>query len=222
MQLSVKSLAKTYRIPGQPAVEVLKDVSFEVASGERVAIVGRSGAGKSTLLNLLAGLDKPTAGTVTLDGRKVTGKVRAAKIGFVFQSYNLLPELDVLENVTLPAMSFRSPASLSAARKRAAELLETVGLSARVHHLPAELSGGEQQRVALARALVCGPELILADEPTGNLDSLTGADIMRLLVELSKGTDLALVMVTHSAEAAAACSRVLRLESGRLIADAGV
>lgn len=215
MLLSVKSLVKSYKIPGQPPIEVLKGISFDVASGERVAIVGRSGAGKSTLLNMLGGLDKPDGGSVTLDGRKITGAVRAAKIGFVFQSYNLMPELDVLENVTLPARSFRAPVSLSVARKRATELLEKVGLSNRAHHLPAELSGGEQQRVALARALVCDPELILADEPTGNLDSLTGADIMRLLVELSSGTNLALVMVTHSAEAAAACSRVLRLDSGR-------
>jgi len=216
MLLSVKSLVKSYKIPGQPPIEVLKGISFDVASGERVAIVGRSGAGKSTLLNMLGGLDKPDGGSVTLDGRRITGAVRAAKIGFVFQSYNLMPELDVLENVTLPARSFRAPVSLSAARKRAKELLDKVGLANRAHHLPAELSGGEQQRVALARALVCNPELILADEPTGNLDSLTGADIMRLLVELSSGTNLALVMVTHSAEAAAACSRVLRLDSGRL------
>ena len=217
MLLSVKSLCKSYRIPGQPPIEVLKGVSFDVASGERVAVVGRSGAGKSTLLNMLGGLDSPDGGSVTLDGRRITGKVRAAKIGFVFQSYNLMPELDVLENVTLPARSMRSPVSLGAAKRRAAELLEKVGLSGRAGHLPAELSGGEQQRVALARALVCGPELILADEPTGNLDSLTGADIMRLLVDLSSGTDLALVMVTHSAEAAAACSRVLRLEAGKLV-----
>ena len=217
MLLSVKSLCKSYRIPGQPPIEVLKGVSFDVASGERVAVVGRSGAGKSTLLNMLGGLDSPDVGSVTLDGRRITGKVRAAKIGFVFQSYNLMPELDVLENVTLPARSMRSPVSLGAAKRRAAELLEKVGLSGRAGHLPAELSGGEQQRVALARALVCGPELILADEPTGNLDSLTGADIMRLLVDLSSGTDLALVMVTHSAEAAAACSRVLRLEAGKLV-----
>ena len=216
MLLSVKSLVKSYKIPGQPPIEVLKGISFDVAPGERVAIVGRSGAGKSTLLNMLGGLDSPDSGSVTLDGRMITGKVRAAKIGFVFQSYNLMPELDVLENVTLPARSFRAPVSLSAARRRAQELLEKVGLSNRAHHLPAELSGGEQQRVALARALVCNPALILADEPTGNLDSLTGADIMRLLVELSSGTNLELVMVTHSAEAAAACSRVLRLDAGRL------
>ena len=217
MLLSVKSLVKSYRIPGQPQIDVLKGVSFDVGPRERVAIIGRSGAGKSTLLNLIGGLDKPNGGSVTLDGRKITGKLRAAKIGFVFQSYNLMPELDVMENVTLPAMSFRAPVSLAAARRRAAELLDKVGLADRAHHLPAELSGGEQQRVALARALVCGPELILADEPTGNLDSLTGSDIMRLLVELSSDSDLALVMVTHSAEAAAACSRVLRLESGRLL-----
>ena len=217
MLLSVKSLVKSYRIPGQPPIDVLKGISFDVSPGERVAIVGRSGAGKSTLLNLLGGLDKPDQGSVTLDGRKITGSVRASKIGFVFQSYNLMPELDVLENVTLPARSFRAPVGLAAAKKRALELLEKVGLADRAHHLPAELSGGEQQRVALARALVCGPELILADEPTGNLDSLTGADIMRLLVELSSGTNLALVMVTHSAEAAAACSRVLRLEAGKLV-----
>ena len=217
MELTVRDLEKSYRLPGQAPIRVLRGVSFDVSSGERVAIVGRSGAGKSTLLNLLGGLDRPDRGTVRLDGCRVDGGVRAAKIGFVFQSYNLMPELDVLENVTLPARSLRSPIGLAAARRRALELLEKVGLSERARHLPAELSGGEQQRVALARALVCDPELILADEPTGNLDALTGADIMKLLVELSRGENLSLVMVTHSTEAAAACSRVLRLDSGALV-----
>ena len=197
-------LKKRFKISGQRPIEVLKGVNFAVKPGEKVAIVGRSGAGKSTLLNILGGLEKPTSGTVT----------RPKNIGFVFQQYHLMPELTVLENVMLPTM--REGGGRADAMSRAKELLSKVGLGNRLEHLPAELSGGEMQRVALARALVTEPEVVLADEPTGNLDAMTGADILRMLQELSKGTAVSLVMVTHSPEAAAICDRVLTLENGIL------
>ena len=211
--LGAIDLKKRFKIPGGKPIEVLKGVNFSVKPGEKVAIVGRSGSGKSTLLNILGGLEKPTSGNVT----------RPRDIGFVFQQFHLMPELTVLENVLLPTMkrSFihggtsLTPASCKA---RALKLLERVGLGGRVDHLPGELSGGEQQRVALARALVSDPELVLADEPTGNLDAMTGAEVLRMLQELSEGSNVALVMVTHSPGAAAVCDRVLTLENGVLVA----
>ena len=205
--LTATHLKKSFRLPGQPPLEVLKGVDLAVAAGEKVAIVGRSGAGKSTLLHILGGLLKPTAGTV----------VRPQNIGFVFQSYHLMPELTVLENVLLPTLAHRRTPD---APTRAKELLARVGLAARLDHLPAELSGGERQRVALARALVTGPEIVFADEPTGNLDVLTGADILKMLADLSAGGQTALVMVTHSPEAAAICDRRLALVDGRLAESA--
>ena len=204
--LEVENVVKEYRIPGQPPIRVLDGVSFAVAAGERVAVTGRSGAGKTTLLNILGGLDEPTSG-------KVRCRVNA---GFVFQSFRLMPELTVRENVILPSMAGTSASRVSRADERARELLEKVGLSDRAHHLPAELSGGEQQRVALARALMCEPEIIFADEPTGNLDALTGAEILKLLMGFG-GKPFALVMVTHSAEAAARCDRTLHLEDGKIV-----
>ena len=208
--LSTIDVTKRFRIPGQKPVEVLKGVSFAVMEGEKVAIVGRSGAGKSTLLNILGGLLKPTSGTVS----------RPDNFGFVFQSYHLMSELTVLENVLLPTMSRRASSLMTRAQcsERAKELLAQVGLAERMDHLPAELSGGERQRVALARALVTDPSLVLADEPTGNLDAMTGADILRILSDLSRGGKTALVMVTHSPEAAAVCDRTLALEGGALVA----
>jgi len=202
--LGTIDVRKRFRIPGQKPIEVLKGVNLSVKPGEKVAIIGRSGAGKSTLLNILGGLEKPTKGTVT----------RPRNIGFVFQRYHLMPELTVLENVLLPTMA--KGRGTTGAADRAKELIRRVGLSDRMHHLPAELSGGEMQRVALARALVTAPELVLADEPTGNLDALTGAEILKVLSDLSVGTSVALVMVTHSPEAAAICDRVLTLEDGVL------
>ena len=200
---------KRFKIPGQKPIEVLRGVNLAVRPGEKVAIIGRSGAGKSTLLNILGGLEKPTSGTVT----------RPENIGFVFQSYHLMPKLTVLENVLLPTMAkrFSGRALLpGASRRHAEELLAKVGLADRMHHLPAELSGGEMQRVALARALVTEPDIVLADEPTGNLDALTGAEILKILADLSAGRSVALVMVTHSPEAAAICDRVLTLSDGVL------
>ena len=207
--LSTLDVTKKFKIPGQKPIEVLKGVSFSVREGEKVAIVGRSGAGKSTLLNILGGLLKPTSGTVS----------RPKNFGFVFQSYHLMPELTVLENVLLPTMARRAAAlaTRAASEARARDLLEKVGLGKRLDHLPAELSGGERQRVALARALVTDPSLVLADEPTGNLDAMTGADILRMLSELSGDGKTSLVMVTHSPAAAAVCDRTLSLEDGVLV-----
>lgn len=202
--LGTIDLKKSFKLPGQRPIEVLKGVNFSVAPGEKVAIVGRSGAGKSTLLNILGGLERPTSGTVT----------RPKSIGFVFQQYHLMPELTVLENVLLPTMALRGTSAADASRAR--ELLKRVGLVERLDHLPGELSGGECQRVALARALVTSPSLVLADEPTGNLDAMTGAEILRMLAELSAGSEVSLVMVTHSPEAAAICDRTLVLADGIL------
>ena len=204
--LGTIDLRKRFKLPGQRPIEVLKGVNFSVKPGEKVAIIGRSGAGKSTLLNILGGLEKQTSGTVT----------RPKNVGFVFQQYHLMPELTVLENVLLPTMS-KAQRAAGPRRQRAVELLERVGLKDRMDHLPSELSGGEMQRVALARALVTDPELVLADEPTGNLDAWTGAGILKILTELAADRQkFALVMVTHSPEAAAICDRVLTLEDGLL------
>lgn len=210
--LEARGLRKVFRLRGQAPVEVLKGVDFAVAAGEKVAIVGRSGAGKSTLLHILGGLLKPTSGRIE----------RPENFGFVFQSYHLMDELTVLENVMLPCMAARfRPMRRGGfdARGRALELLEKVGLSGRLCHLPGELSGGERQRVAIARSLVTSPVLVLADEPTGNLDAMTGEGILSMLSGLSGG-DTALVLVTHSPAAAAICDRTLVLEDGLLRQDA--
>ncbi len=207
--LGTIDVKKRFKIPGQKPIEVLKGVNFSVEEGEKVAILGRSGAGKSTLLNILGGLERPTSGTVT----------RPKNFGFVFQRYHLMPELTVLENVLLPTQNraYAATHSRGASLLQAEALLDRVGLSSRLHHLPAELSGGEMQRVALARALVTQPDLVLADEPTGNLDALTGAEILKVLSDLSIGGSVALVMVTHSPAAAAICDRTLTLENGVLV-----
>lgn len=208
--LEAKNVTKTFRLPGLKPIEVLKGASLKVEAGEKVAIIGRSGAGKSTLLNILGGLEAATSGEI----------VRPETIGFVFQSYHLMPELTVLENVILPTMSSSaSRLSLNTyhlSLKRAKDLLARVGLSERLNHLPAELSGGERQRVALARALILEPELVLADEPTGNLDAMTGKEILTIFEELSKGMKTALVIVTHSPDCAAICDRVLTIEEGKI------
>ena len=221
--LEVCDISKEYRLPGQAPIRVLSGVSFKVAPGEHVAIVGRSGAGKTTLLNIMGGLDCPSGGDILFQGQSFfrgigaaarRGRLRATSIGFIFQGYHLLPELDIVENVLLPSMTGR--AKVPDARNRAMKLLERVGLAGRMGHLPAELSGGEQQRVAIARALMCRPKLILADEPTGNLDRATGAETMRLLFETAD-EPVAVAMVTHSAEAAAMCDRTLTLDNGTIV-----
>ena len=221
MLLTGRNLEKSYTLPHK-IVTVLKGAHLEVDSGERVAIVGRSGAGKSTLLHLLGGLDRPQTGEIFLEGQSLYGlsprkrtALRASRIGFVFQSYHLLPEMDVTENVMLPAMAL-GVLSRSAMRKRALVLLDRVGLADRATHTPLELSGGEQQRAALARALMNEPVLLLADEPTGNLDRETGTQVMEQLFGLSREGGHALIMVTHSPETAALCDRTLLLEDGLL------
>ena len=221
--LEAADVHKSYAL-GPRTLEILRGVSLAVRRGEKLAIVGQSGAGKSTLLNVLGGLDRPTAGRVQFDGRDLYGlsgwqrtRVRATRIGFVFQAFHLLPELNLLENVMLPAWTrwdaFRSAAKH---RKRATELIERVGLRERMEHRPDELSGGEQQRVALARALMNDPELVLADEPTGNLDSVTGEQVLDALFELVGDAHRTVVLVTHNAAIAARCDRVLTLRDGAL------
>lgn len=201
---------------------ILSDVSLEVDGGESVAIVGESGAGKSTLLALLAGLDEPTSGTVRLAGNELTAldedgraAVRARHVGFVFQSFHLLPSLTALENVMLPLELI----GREDARAEAARVLSRVGLAERIGHYPRQLSGGEQQRVAIARAFVTKPDVLFADEPTGNLDAKTGERIIELLFELNSATGTTLVLVTHDQELAARCDRVIRLAAGRIVAD---
>ena len=221
--LEARELHKTYALEGAP-VEVLKGVTLTVRVGETLAVMGASGSGKSTLLHCLGALDRPSGGQVLFKdsdlyalGASARTELRATKIGFVFQSYHLLPELDVLENVMLPALARRGAlARRTVLEQRAQELLESVGLSARTLHRPTEMSGGEQQRAALARALMNEPELVLADEPTGNLDSATGDQVLDHLFQLTRDRGHTLVMVTHNAEIAARCDRTLILRDGRL------
>ena len=201
--LKAENICKSFKISGKASLEVLKGVDLSVASGEKVAILGRSGSGKSTLLHILGGLLKASSGFLSV----------SKNIGFVFQAYHLMPELTVLENVLLPTMARRM--NKSVARANALRLLKEVGLLERLDHLPGELSGGERQRVAIARALVTNPDLVLADEPTGNLDVMTGSGILGMLSSL-KDASCALVMVTHSQDAANICDRTFVLEDGLL------
>ena len=204
---------------GGTQLTILSDVSFEVASGEAVAILGVSGSGKSTLLGLLAGLDTPSAGSVRIDGADLfaldedgRAALRARLVGFIFQSFQLLPAFTALENVMLPL----ELAGIADARARAHAMLERVGLAARVSHYPKQLSGGEQQRVAIARAFACEPKLLFADEPTGNLDAATGAQVIDLMFELNRERQTTLVLVTHDEALSRRCGRQLRLAAGRL------
>ena len=216
--LDARELHKSYSI-GRRTLEVLRGVSVSVARGEFLALRGASGAGKSTLLHLLGGLDSPNQGEIFSIGTNLASlsnfeltRWRNRKVGFIFQAYHLLPELDALENVCLPARLARVP--VDAAVKRGRELLERVGLAARMDHKPYELSGGEQQRVAIARALINSPELLLADEPTGNLDSHTGEEIIDLLCALRAERQTTLIIATHDARVAARAPRVLELVDG--------
>ena len=218
--LAARSVCKTYLL-GKRSLEVLRGVDLELPRGDFLALRGASGAGKSTLLHLLGGLDTPNQGEVWLAGRNLAklaprelAKVRNREVGFIFQAYYLLPELDALENVCLPARMARKAAGKVEMRGR--ELLERVGLKERVEHKPYELSGGEQQRVAIARALINEPDLILADEPTGNLDSHTGEEIINLLVSLRAEKQTTLVMATHDAKVAARAPRVIELVDGQI------
>jgi putative ABC transport system ATP-binding protein len=204
---------------GTTELTILSGVSFEVGAGESVAIVGVSGSGKSTLLGLLAGLDTPSAGSVRIDGHDLTtldedgrAALRGRMVGFVFQSFQLLPAMTALENVMLPL----ELAGAADAAAPARTMLERVGLAGRLHHYPKQLSGGEQQRVAIARAFVTRPKLLLADEPTGNLDAATGQQVIELLFELNRESGTTLLLVTHDEAITARCDRVLRLAAGRL------
>ena len=221
--LAARELRKTYALEGTP-VEVLKGVTLAVNAGETLAVMGASGSGKSTLLHCLGGLDRPSGGQVFFNGGDLFAlssaartELRATKLGFVFQAYHLLPELDVLENVMLPALARRSALTRrSKLEARARELLESVGLAARAAHRPSEMSGGEQQRAALARALMNEPELVLADEPTGNLDSATGEQVLEYLFKLTRDRGHTLILVTHNTDVAARCNRTLHLRDGKL------
>jgi ABC-type lipoprotein export system ATPase subunit len=224
--IEVSGLHKSYRL-GREDLHVLRGVSLKVSRGEFLCVVGASGSGKSTLLHLVGLLDRPDKGTVTLDGVDAAGlpahrrnRVRCRDVGFVFQFYHLLPELNVLENVLLPAkvdasiagwLSRRSPA-----RKRALEIVERLGLKERLRHRPRELSGGERQRVAIARALINDPKVLLADEPTGNLDSKTGRQILDVLKEYNRQATQTILMVTHDLSLAEQADRVVHLRDGRL------
>ncbi len=216
----------TKRFPSGPVdVVVFSGLHLEVRRGERLALVGESGAGKSTLLYLLSGLDRPSAGRIHIDGEEITllstdelADLRNRKIGFVWQSHNLLPEFTAAENVAMP-LRIRGVGEATAAR-RARDLLAEVGLAERAHHRAGELSGGEQQRVALARALAADPPILLADEPTGNLDPATGDRVFDLLTRLQQARRLTTILVTHNGAFARRCDRILRLERGRLVPEA--
>jgi ABC-type lipoprotein export system ATPase subunit len=221
--LTARGVRKSYLMGGRP-LEVLRDVYLSVERGEFLALRGASGAGKSTLLHLLGGLDIPNAGEIIFDGEDLRSlsngalaRLRNRRVGFVFQAYHLLPELSALENVMLPARMARTAADVAGQSGRS--LLERVGLGERFDHRPYELSGGEQQRVALARALINQPDLILADEPTGNLDSHTGEEIIALLCALREERRATLIMATHDARIAARAPRVIELVDGTILSN---
>ncbi|MBF6357782.1 ABC transporter ATP-binding protein [Nocardia higoensis] len=223
--IELSEVSKHYRIGGQ-TVTALDGVDFAVAPGQFVSVVGPSGAGKSTMLHLLGALDRPDTGSIRFGDREIGGlgddeqsEFRRHSVGFVFQFFNLLPTLSAWENVAVPRLLDGS--ALRSARERAGELLELVGLGSRAEHRPAELSGGQMQRVAVARALIMDPPLVLADEPTGNLDSATSAEILTLLAEIASSAtgSRSVVMVTHDPEAAARTDRVVTLGDGRIVAD---
>ncbi len=217
--LEARSLRKQVPSP-EGLLTILDDVNLAVAAGESVAVVGASGAGKSTLLALLAGLDEPSSGAVWLEGIELSAldedgraEARARHVGFVFQSFHLVPSLTALENVMLPL----ELAGRADARGTAREVLTQVGLESRLGHYPRQLSGGEQQRVAIARAFVTRPAVLFADEPTGNLDTTTGARVIQLLFDLNRATGTTLVLVTHDQGIAGRCDRVIRMDAGRLV-----
>jgi putative ABC transport system ATP-binding protein len=218
--IQLQNIVKVYPM-GTGELTVLRGVNLHIKPGELVAIMGPSGSGKSTVLNLVGCLDKPTSGSYYLDGREVSqlsntelAEVRAKKIGFIFQSFNLLPRLSAVANVGL-GMRFAGGVN----HAKALEALEKVGLSGRVNHRPTEMSGGEQQRVAIARALVKNPPLILADEPTGNLDSRSGEEVIKILTNLHAGQNITMVMITHDAKIASYCQRAIFIKDGQVVQE---
>ena len=207
---------------GGQLVTILDDVTLDIPDKQTVAIVGPSGSGKSTLLGLIAGLDRPTSGTIRLNGVEITGlgekamaRLRLASVGYIFQSFHLIPTLTAVENVSIPLELAGDPRS----RERACELLDAVGLGHRMSHYPVQLSGGEQQRVAVARAFACRPPILLADEPTGNLDSATGRQVIELIMALHRDAGTTLVLVTHDSQLAATMERVITIRDGRIASD---
>lgn len=219
--ITLKNVTKTVR-SGTEDLTILSDVSLEIPDGQFVALTGASGSGKSTLLGLLAGLDSPSSGSITVDDAEITtmsedglAELRSQKIGFIFQSFHLIPSLTAMENVLIP-MEIRGAKD---AKERAVKLLENVDLTNRGHHYPSELSGGEQQRVAIARAFSNQPKILLADEPTGNLDSKNGQHIFDLMTDLHKQNDVTLVLVTHDQALAGRAQRQIVLKDGRVISD---
>lgn len=218
--LTCANLTKHF-MQGDTRVEVLTGVNMSIAPGERVAIVGASGSGKTTLLQLIGGLDLPTSGQVSIAGQRIDalsdaarGELRNRALGFVYQFHHLLPEFSALENVAMPLLVRRVP--INEAKARAQKLLERVGLGARLHHRPSQLSGGERQRAAVARALVAEPQVVMADEPTGNLDGANANHVFDLMLELNREIGTALVIVTHAPELASRMQRVLTLQNGVL------
>lgn len=218
--ITISNISKIYN-QGESEVRALDGISFSIYSGEFVAIVGQSGSGKSTLMNILGCLDTPTSGEYCLNGQDVAGleekkltQIRNREIGFVFQGFNLIPGLDALENVELPLFYRGIPKEER--RKLAQSALEQVGLSGRVHHKPAQMSGGQQQRVAIARAIAAKPPIVLADEPTGNLDSHSGAAVMDILHAMN-GEGRTIILITHDDRIAAAAGRVLKIQDGRMV-----
>ena len=221
MLVEIRNLAKSYTRGGQ-AVPVLSDITLDIEAGDFIALMGPSGSGKTTLLNLIAGIDKPDSGTLRVDGVDIAALSeaeladwRAAHVGFVFQFYNLMPVLTAYENVELPLML--APLSRAERRARVELVLSVVGLADRMKHYPNELSGGQQQRVAIARAVVADPTIIVADEPTGDLDRVSAADILAMLQRLNRELGKTIIMVTHDANAARSASTLVHLEKGELI-----
>ncbi|GCE14854.1 ABC transporter ATP-binding protein [Tengunoibacter tsumagoiensis] len=217
--MDIKNITRTLPL-GRERIEILKDISFQIMSGEFIAIVGPSGSGKSTLLGIIAGLDNPTTGQVFIDGVDVTrlsenklAQVRNRKIGMVFQAFNLIPTLTAQENVEVPLYVGKHKGSPSV---RAKELLTLVGLSHRLHHRPGQLSGGEQQRVAIARALATDPALVIADEPTGNLDARNGSNVLKLISDLREQTGKTFIIATHDPAVASHADRAVRIVDGRI------
>ena len=225
--VELKGVCKTYKA-GKVEVPALRGVSMEVGQGELVALMGASGSGKSTLMHILGCLDRPSAGEYFLDGEEVgrlgsdaRARLRNRKIGYVFQSFNLLPRTSALENVIMPLHYTAGHLSDRQMRGRGLELLRRLGLEDRQRHAPSQLSGGQQQRVAIARALVNHPPLLFADEPTGNLDSATSEEVLRVFKELNREDGITIFLVTHDAEVAAHANRILRIHDGMVVADGG-